>query len=126
MVEANEYWDAVTTHTPAAQRDPARFDRTEVVDSKTVDYMLYRGLLLVGFGYIVDDVDSAGRPVYEQPSDHLPLIGNFMVRSSTPVLLRRCFKRNGESRRLACLSLTGRATKQVRQTEAPENPAPGG
>ena len=22
MVEANEYWDAVTTHTPAAQRDP--------------------------------------------------------------------------------------------------------
>jgi len=111
---------------PAAQRDPARFDRTEVVDSKTVDYMLYRGLLLVGFGYIVDDVDSAGRPVYEQPSDHLPLIGNFMVRSSTPVLLRRCFKRNGESRRLACWSLTGRATKQVRQTEAPENPAPGG
>jgi endonuclease/exonuclease/phosphatase family metal-dependent hydrolase len=67
---------------PASGRDLSKFDRTEVVESKTVDYMLYRGLMIVGFGYVIDDVDSAGRPVYEQPSDHLPLIGNFMVRQT--------------------------------------------
>ena len=28
---------------PAAERDVAAFDRTEVVDDKTLDYILYRG-----------------------------------------------------------------------------------
>lgn len=74
--------DKLNITVPSSGRDLGKFDRTEVVGSKTVDYMLYRGLMIVGFGYVIDDVDSAGRPVYDQPSDHLPLIGNFMVRQN--------------------------------------------
>jgi endonuclease/exonuclease/phosphatase family metal-dependent hydrolase len=68
--------ELLNTTVPAARRVAAQFDRTEVVGSKTVDYVLYRGLLLVGFGYVIDD------GVYEQPSDHLPLVASFKVRTS--------------------------------------------
>jgi len=54
------------------------FSRTENIESKTVDYILYRGMLLVGFGYVIDD----GQDAEFQPSDHMPLCASFKVRGT--------------------------------------------
>jgi endonuclease/exonuclease/phosphatase family metal-dependent hydrolase len=70
--------DLLNTTVPAEKRTASSFERTEVVESKTVDYILYRGMMLVGVGYVIDD------GVYEQPSDHMPLVASFKVRNQIP------------------------------------------
>ena len=43
-----------------------------------MDYILYRGMLLVGFGYVIDD----GQDAEFQPSDHMPLCASFKVKGT--------------------------------------------